>query len=144
VKALTQPDPEPWEYGINVPHDPRGSCVARAAIRAALEAHELPELLDRALLLSSEMLSNAYRHSTGEAQLRVKWAAETLRLTVWDTNPKPPDVRHVAADSESGRGMQLLLHLADRWGHYLLTAGRAGIESKVVWCEISRGRAGGQ
>jgi anti-sigma regulatory factor (Ser/Thr protein kinase) len=126
----------PFEYCIRVPHDHRAVGVARTSLRAVLTAHHVPELIDRAELLASEMLTNALIHSDGEADLRLKWAWETLRMTVWDTSPKPPGLRAVRADSEGGRGLHLLQILADKWDHFPLNT--FGAVTKVVWCEIGR------
>ena len=138
IPSSCSPDPEAWAYSVCVPHDARAGRVARAAVRAALEVHELPELIDRALLVGSELLGNALVHTGGEAQLRMKWAGERLRLTVWDASPKPPDFRAVGTSSESGRGLHLVQVLADRWGYYPLPVSLVGVESKVTWCELGR------
>lgn len=45
----------PFEYCLQIPHDPRAVGVARASLRSTLSAHELPELIDRAELLVSEL-----------------------------------------------------------------------------------------
>jgi anti-sigma regulatory factor (Ser/Thr protein kinase) len=132
------PSPEAFEYSIGVPHDARAVGVARTALRAALAAHGLQELIERAEPLASEMLSNAYRYTSGEAQLRLKWAREILRITVWDTCPKPPGFKDVRGDSEGGRGLHLLAVVADRWDHYPIPTGLLGAVTKVVWCEIGR------
>jgi anti-sigma regulatory factor (Ser/Thr protein kinase) len=138
IPSSCSPDPQAWAYSVCVPHDARAGRVARAAVRAALEVHELPELIDRAVLVGSELLANALVHTDGEAQLRMKWAGERLRLTVWDTSPKLPDVKAVEEGSESGRGLYLVQMLADRWGYYPLPVTLVGVESKVTWCELSR------
>ncbi|MEU1787794.1 ATP-binding protein [Streptomyces sparsogenes] len=135
---LVTPAVAPFEYSLHIPHDPRAIRVARASLRTALTAHELPELVDRAELLASEMLTNAIVHTGGEADLRLKWYAERLRMTVWDTSPTPPGLRQVGADSEGGRGLHLLELLADSWNHFPLNGELWGPASKVVWCEISR------
>ncbi|MEU7366365.1 ATP-binding protein [Streptomyces hygroscopicus] len=135
---LVTPPVAPFEYCLHIPHDPRAVGVARASLRTALTAHELPELVERAELLASEMLTNAIVHAGGEADLRLKWSAETLRMTVWDSSAAPPGLRPLTAGGESGRGLHLLRLLADRWSHYPLTGDRWGPASKVVWCEISR------
>ncbi|MFD8386454.1 ATP-binding protein [Streptomyces sp. NPDC059679] len=135
---LVTPAVAPFEYCLHVPHDPRAVRVARASLRTALTAHELPELIERAELLASEMLTNAIVHAEGEADLRVKWSAERLRMTVWDTSAAPPNRREIHVDSECGRGLQLLELLADSWNHFPLTGELWGPASKVVWCEISR------
>ncbi|KAF4409234.1 MULTISPECIES: ATP-binding protein [Streptomyces] len=128
--------PNPFEYRLRIPHDPRSVSVARTSLRAALTAHEVPDLVERAELLASEMLTNAIVHSDGEAQLRLRWARDALTLSVWDTSPKPPDLRITGSDDEGGRGLHLLETLADRWDHYPVPPNRCGDMSKVVWCEI--------
>ncbi|PQM20425.1 ATP-binding protein [Streptomyces xinghaiensis] len=139
----TMPTPAPFEYRMQLPHDPRAVGVARRSLRAALMAHEVPELLERAELLASELLTNAIVHSDGEAQLRLRWARESLWLSVWDTNPKPPELRISDDDSEGGRGLHLLGTLADRWSHYPVRPDVCGgAESKIVWCRISRSAPG--
>ncbi|MEU5609505.1 ATP-binding protein [Streptomyces sparsogenes] len=135
---LITPAVAPFEYSLHIPHDPRAVRVARASLRTALTAHELPELVDRAELLASEMLTNAIVHTGGEADLRLKWYAERLRMTVWDTSPTPPGLRKADADTEGGRGLHLLELLADSWNHFPLNGELWGPASKVVWCEISR------
>ncbi|MES4906293.1 MULTISPECIES: ATP-binding protein [unclassified Streptomyces] len=135
---LVTPAVAPFEYCLHVPHDPRAVRVARASLRTALTAHELPELVERAELLASEMLTNAIVHAGGEADLRVKWCAERLRMTVWDISATPPSRREIHGDSECGRGLQLLELLADSWSHFALSGELWSPASKVVWCEIGR------
>ncbi|MEU4209702.1 ATP-binding protein [Streptomyces sp. NPDC026206] len=136
------PDIEPFEYRLHVPHNPRAVRVARATLRAALIAHGLGELAGRAELLAAEMLTNAITHTTGDAELRLCWSQwGVLRMTVWDTSPRPPDTRAVHAydpSSESGRGLRLLQMLADRWDSYILRRDLFDGASKAVWCEITR------
>ncbi|MFE0042540.1 ATP-binding protein [Streptomyces albireticuli] len=130
---------EPFEYILHVPHDPRAVRVARTTLRAALTAHGLDELTGRAELLAGEMLTNAIVHTTGDAELRVRWSEwEVLRMTVWDSCPQPPGVRVSHPYSDSGRGLALLQLLADRWNYFSLPRGLTTTESKAVWCEITR------
>lgn len=137
---LSGPCQTPFDYVLNVPHDPRAVGVARSSLRAVLSAHRLPELVDRAELLVSEMLTNAVLHTSGRAELHLRWREETLRLSVWDTSPKPPDHPHEApdCDSEHGRGLRLLGQVADRWSHAPVLSGPFGALTKIVWCEIGR------
>src|SRR5690348_15602247 len=135
-------DLDAWEYSIGVPHDARGAGVARAAIRAALTAHELADFVDRALLLGSEKLANSYLHAKGPARMRLGWCSEILRLSVWDASPGFPEVRSPGDEAESGRGLWLLQSLADRWGHYVLPQCAHGELTKVVWCELTRRSTG--
>ncbi|MBT2384084.1 ATP-binding protein [Streptomyces sp. ISL-11] len=136
---LPAPAVEPFEYTLHVPHDPRAVRVARTTLRAALTAHGLTELVGRAELLAGEMLTNAIVHTTGNAELRLRWSEwAILRMTVWDSCPTPPDARTTHPYSDNGRGLHLLQTLSDRWNYFSLPRGLTTTESKAVWCEISR------
>lgn len=136
------PDVAPFEYCFHVPHAPRAVGIARTSLRAVLTAHSIPELMDRAELLASELLTNAIIHAHSAAELRVTWARATLRVAVWDTSPNPPEPAKTPDDAEHGRGLQLLALLADRWDHSV-RADLATPPMKVVWFEISRAHCAG-
>ncbi|MDT3396947.1 hypothetical protein RKE29_09860 [Streptomyces sp. B1866] len=53
------PFTEPWDYHLEVPRDPRAPGIARAVLDAVLTAHHLSELASRAVLLTSELTTNA-------------------------------------------------------------------------------------
>ncbi|MCT2590211.1 hypothetical protein LHJ74_09845 [Streptomyces sp. N2-109] len=48
-----------FEYRFHLPRDPRAVGVTRTSVRASLTAHAVPELIDRAELPASELLTNA-------------------------------------------------------------------------------------
>ncbi|MFC7305299.1 ATP-binding protein [Streptomyces monticola] len=135
----------PWAYTLQLPHDPRAPGIARITLRAVLDAHEMSELLDAAELLASELVTNAHRHSQGTYTLRLRpMAPERLRVSVWDTNPEiPAPFRHwhaprpVPDTDESGRGLFLVQHCADRWGGYQLGDGMGGYPGKLLWAECA-------
>lgn len=60
-------------------------------------------------------------------------APETVRVEVADRSPRPPSRRHAEGDETSGRGLELVDGLADRWGW------RAEGAGKAIWCEVDRG-----
>ncbi|MFF5589259.1 ATP-binding protein [Streptomyces hygroscopicus] len=101
---LVTPPFAPFEYCLHIPHGPRAVGVARASLRTALTAHELPDLVERAELLASEMLTNAIVHAGGEADLRLKWSAETLRMTVWDSSAARPVSARSRRAARAGEG----------------------------------------
>ncbi len=68
-------EPEPWEYTLYIPNDPRAVTVARRTLRLILTMHGLIRLTDTAELLAAELVSNAVRHTKGPAALRVRWSA---------------------------------------------------------------------
>jgi anti-sigma regulatory factor (Ser/Thr protein kinase) len=124
----------PFEYRIHVPRDPRAVGVTRASLRAALTAHRVPDLIDRAELLAGELLANALVHTDGKAELRLAWRPDVLRLAVRDDSPELPAPVAAGDDAEGGRGLHLVTLLADRWGRCPLREGPA----KEVWCEVAR------
>jgi anti-sigma regulatory factor (Ser/Thr protein kinase) len=132
-----------WEYTLHIPHDPRAIGIARGTLRAILTQHGLHPLIELAELLASELLTNAYLHSKGPASLRLRWREGTLRLGVWDTDPRPPEHSQPSgaaktSDTEGGRGLQLVNRCAAAWGWFPLGEGCLGACGKYVWCELPR------
>jgi anti-anti-sigma regulatory factor len=97
------------------------------------EQPEPDDLVDRAVLLADELVTNAVMHagSAGELRLRVELHDERLRVAVHDAVPR---LLHPAAfpgpEAEGGRGLILVEELATAWGVHP----RAG--GKVVWCVL--------
>jgi anti-sigma regulatory factor (Ser/Thr protein kinase) len=88
---VTVSPPATWVYALRLPHDPRAARVARMTVRAALHGHGMPEVLDVVELLTSELVTNAYRHTHGPASLRLTALGDgRLRVGVWDSNPHIP------------------------------------------------------
>ncbi|WP_327356173.1 ATP-binding protein [Streptomyces sp. NBC_01304] len=145
---VTVSPPEPWSYALHLPHDPRAPRVARMTLRAALSGHGIPELLDTAELLTSEMVTNAYRHTEGAAAMRVRgFEGGRIRVGVWDSNPhipppfdRPPRMLgpapDLAPDGEGGRGLLLVQLWADDWGGYPLGDDLFGRGGKLLWFEL--------
>ena len=97
------------------------------------------DLLDVALLLTSELVTNALRYGNGDGIfLTVRHTPDTLRVEVQDANPAAPKLsRKPDTALEQGRGLHLIDRLATRWGH-TPAAEPAG---KTVWFELDHGRA---
>ncbi|MEV7197441.1 ATP-binding protein [Streptomyces sp. NPDC093510] len=141
---------EGWSYALHLPHDPRAPRVARMTLRAALDGHGMSELVEVAELLTSEMVTNAYRHTKGPASLRLRSVrAGRLRVGVWDTSShipapfdKPPaipggsTVPPASDDSDGGRGLHLVHECADSWGGWLLGDQFTGGGGKLLWFEL--------
>jgi len=85
-----------------------------------------------AVLLTSELVTNAILHGNGPLELRAHTEGSALRIEVRDRQPaSPPVLRSDAELTEiGGRGLQLVDTLADRWGW------SAEAEGKVVWFEL--------
>ncbi|MFK0155437.1 ATP-binding protein [Streptomyces sp. NPDC090499] len=146
--------PDTWTYALRLPHDPRAARVARMTVRAALSGHGRGEVLDIVELLTSEMVTNAYRHTCGPASLRLTaLPGGRLRVGVWDSHPRIPApfgtpprdrVPLTPLGAEDGRGLHLVQAYADSWGGWPVGDGGpldrgAG---KLLWFEVSGSRSG--
>jgi len=134
-----------WAYALQLPHDRLAARIARATLRAVLAGHGMAQLADTAELLTSELVTNAYRHSAGPATLRLRaLGGARLRLSVWDANPhipppfdkRPGPLHPVPAEADGGRGLFLVCHYADAWGGYPLGDDMFGRGGKLLWCEL--------
>jgi serine/threonine-protein kinase RsbW len=107
--------------------------LARQATHEALAAWQVAHLEETALLLVSELVTNAVRHArTGGTAvvLRLETAGSWLRIEVHDADPRMPQPRTPDRLDESGFGFVLLDALADKWGVREATIGKA------VWAEL--------
>ena len=85
-----------------------------------------------AVLLTSELVTNAILYGRAPLELRAQADGAALRVEVHDLDPtSPPVLRHDVDLTEiGGRGLQLVDTLADRWGWAKHDYG------KVVWFEL--------
>jgi anti-sigma regulatory factor (Ser/Thr protein kinase) len=134
----------PWAYTLQLPQDPRGPGIARATLRTVLLVHGMRDLIDTAELLASELVTNAYRHSSGPYSLRLRGAGRNrVRVGVWDSNPVIPEPfgggvpGEPCALAERGRGLRLVRECADAWGAYPIRGGLPGQGGKVLWVECT-------
>ena len=105
---------------------PAAAGEARRRVRAAIRSSQLPVDHDAALLLTSELVTNAVRHEAGQAvMLVITCSGSRLRVDVHDTSRSLPAVAGVSADAETGRGLLLVETLSDEWGFYRTLAGKA-------------------
>lgn len=124
----------------HLPRHARSVGRARTLLREQATSWKLPdEVTDTAVLLLSELMTNAYRHarvSPGrEIWARCALDGDRLRVSVTDAHDTLPELRHAAQDDESGRGLLLVAALTDTWG---VVTRPYGI-GKTVWFELSCG-----
>lgn len=104
---------------VALPGGPRAPAAARAVARERLEGLVAPDALETAVLLVSEIVSNAVRHGgggdDGQVRLRVVAFAERIRAEVRDGGPGfEPQAR--AAGPDGGFGLVIVERFASRWG----------------------------
>jgi serine/threonine-protein kinase RsbW len=111
----------------------RAAGLARQATHEALASWGAAHLEEAAVLLVSELVTNAVRHAhTGGSALvlRLEAAGPRLRIEVHDADPRLPQPRRPGRLDGSGLGFVLIEALADSWGVRKATIGKA------VWAEL--------
>lgn len=130
---------------VRLPADRRTPAAARAVVRSVLDETKLESLADAALLLTTELSTNAVVHAGTDLELEVVADQRGLTVTVIDaargvapadetggSNGFHPAARALADLSDRGRGLLLVDHFAHRWG----TTHHDG--GKGVWFQLDR------
>jgi anti-sigma regulatory factor (Ser/Thr protein kinase) len=112
-----------------LPVDGRSVAAARGFLRTVLDGHQTAST-DDAVLMISELVTNAVRHARSQLRIMVSITDHTLRVEVSDDDPTLPVASDPKHHATSGRGLRIVDGLADRWG---ITPNSAG---KVVWFEL--------
>jgi anti-sigma regulatory factor (Ser/Thr protein kinase) len=111
---------------------PASAGAARHFVRDLLVAWDCDDPDEIAVLLTSEIVSNAVRHAADELGINVLVGLtdDVLRIEVHDGGPGEPRMQRPPDGAVSGRGLLLVDALARRWG-----ADR-NVTGKVVWFEL--------
>ncbi|WP_441246734.1 SpoIIE family protein phosphatase [Kitasatospora sp. McL0602] len=94
----------------------------RGELRDALRRWGVPDLVDTAELLASELVTNAIRHTDRDAMFTARLYREPatpgarLRIEVEDESDLWPTRRTPGEQASSGRGLMLVEALAEAWG----------------------------
>jgi PAS domain S-box-containing protein len=102
---------------------------ARRLVTDQLRGWSVPkDIADDVVLMSSELVTNAFVHGRPPIDLRLRLTSSELVLEVQDRTSYRPKRRRAQDEDENGRGLQIVSLLADRWGT------RATVSGKSVWC----------
>ncbi|MGV9420581.1 SpoIIE family protein phosphatase [Streptomyces sp. NPDC003674] len=106
---------------------------ARAQVSALLRRWRTrDDTRDNALLLVSELVTNAVRFATGPVTVRLIRSGNGLLCEVGDTGNGRPRLRRVGPLADGGRGLHVVHGLTSRWGVRWTDTG------KVIWAEVAR------
>ena len=102
--------------------------MARSVVRESLAGFD-GDAREVALLLTSELVTNAILHARTQVQLGVLVDGDRALVCVADRLPESPalSARAHSHDRPGGRGLALVEDLADTWGTTTYTGG------KTVW-----------
>ena len=116
---------------------PESVKAARDFTAATLHGWKLDALVEEAVIVTSELVTNAIRHGTCSsgpdvdvASVMLAWQRHDGRIicVVTDGSSMPPVLEQADTSSESGRGLQVVHALAAAWGWVML-----GACEKAVW-----------
>ena len=111
--------------------DPVAVRQARAFVRQQCADRLDDDTCSSAVLLTSEIVTNAFLHGRSEARLAVTIGPRTIRVEVGDDNSRQPRLVEPDPDALDGRGLALVGLLADDWGVRTETYG------KTVWFVVA-------
>jgi anti-sigma regulatory factor (Ser/Thr protein kinase) len=122
---------------------PRAECelqVSHEAPRRArrfLKAAACPEhhsaLVDDAMVLASELVTNSVLHGGPPLIVAVECDGTFLQVRVRDGSPALPTPRAAAQGDENGRGLALVAAMSDDWGV------EPDADGKLVWFVLHGG-----
>lgn len=144
--ALVVAQEVPTSSSMAVPHGPAGVGVARNRMREELNRSGMAEsVVDDAVLVLSELLSNSCRHGrplgraeVGDGDIRAAWRVDkrgALTVEVTDGGgPTRPVPATPSVTARGGRGLNIINALAQDWGV------RDGASGEVtVWVVLTGG-----
>jgi anti-sigma regulatory factor (Ser/Thr protein kinase) len=116
-------------------HGVVGVTVARHVAASWLADLAVPqEAVDTILLVASELLTNAVRHTTGHVRAAIGAHDDEIVVQVFDESLELPNPLLAKPDDPGGHGLAIVAALADRWGaEHVTLHGRTG---KVVWASV--------
>jgi anti-sigma regulatory factor (Ser/Thr protein kinase) len=131
---------------ITLPPVPESAKMAREFTTATLRNWHLDPLISDAVLIASELVTNAINHGSqqgAQAELGTRaepgtpveltWSYQVSRLicVITDRAAEPPVAAPADPDAESGHGLQIVGALAAAWGWTMLGSGE-----KAVWAAL--------
>ena len=124
---------------ITLPPVPESAGLARAFTTDALRKWHLDPLISDAVLIASELVTNAINQGSahgdneGPGLVELTWSYQISRLicVITDRATEAPVIAHPDADAESGHGLQIVAALAAAWGWTMLGTGQ-----KAVWAAL--------
>lgn len=127
---------ECMEANRSFPADIASPRAARAFVGGLLGDAD-GETSQLALVLTSELVTNAVVHARTRVDVRVEMDHDHMRVEVTDGDPRLPGRPATCTpDALGGRGLFLVQELASAWGTDVCPGG------KVVWFTLPNGKRG--
>jgi DNA-binding NarL/FixJ family response regulator len=120
------------EASVELPRALTSVAAARRFVEARLKEWKLEQLLDDALMISSELVTNAVTHAESSCRIRLSVNVARLRIDVLDAGTGTPEPRALSDTEEHGRGLHIVDAVTSAWGLEDVP------EGKLVWAELAR------
>jgi hypothetical protein len=125
VMAPTRPT-ELYQRRVRLTRKPAAAAEARSQVRVAIRDWKVPVDPDIAILLTSDLVTNAITNGDGETlTLAIRRSRGHLRIDVYDKSRSLPLGMDAPADTDAGRGLVLVAGLSTEWGSFRTPAGKA-------------------
>lgn len=119
------------EASLELPRDLSSVAAARNFVAEALKSRGLTMVVDDALIVVSELVTNAVTHAESGCVVRVGVSQSAVRISVVDSGRGTPDPKPFSGDQPHGRGLHIVGALTRAWGVTDVPGG------KMVWAELS-------
>jgi anti-sigma regulatory factor (Ser/Thr protein kinase) len=134
------PVPSPWPSGGSGHRFETAAATTAdiSAVRRSAAAHLErwgSTNVDDAVLVLSELVTNAVRHGGGAEHILVACHGPWIHIVVHDRSPEPA-VAAVDLPAIGGRGLRIVAELSEEW------ASRPTGDGKAVWATLASSRPG--
>jgi anti-sigma regulatory factor (Ser/Thr protein kinase) len=93
-----------------------------------------PEVVETAMLATSELATNAVSHTASSFFVRVLIRTDAIRVEVVDQSSRPPALSPLSDGKVGGRGLHIIDAISGSWGVDQLPANTG----KIVWFTLAR------
>ena len=128
-----KPDGSEAVQQLDLSPDASSVTLARRFIRQFATGHSLDgEVLERLVLVGTELVTNAVLHARTALILTLELSPDRIRVSVKDRSSAPAVFRQQLPEALNGRGLAMVSAVSREWG-----VDPAGV-GKRVWAEIDR------
>ncbi len=103
---------------------------ARRFVADRLSEWQVAFAVDSAVLVVSELSTNAVVHAQTSFSVHVSWNGEVVLVQVTDGSSLPPAINRTDNGTQGGRGLMVVDAVAEQWGSIPLPDG------KTVWATL--------
>jgi len=124
MMAPTRPT-EVHQRRVRLTREPVAAAEARSQVRAAICAWKVPVDPDIAVLLTSDLVTNAVMHGDGRTvTLAIRCSRSHLRIDLYDTSRSRPMALDEPTVTETAHGLVLIATLSTEWGSFRIPVGK--------------------